>query len=59
MLFGRFHLVGRKERRVLELISDQFGLVAKAVQELEPLLEAAKGGDIVDSQSGSLGRMLP
>lgn len=44
-LFGRFHLVGRKERLVLELISDHFGLVAKAVQELEPLLEAAKGGD--------------
>ena len=44
-LFGRFHLVRRKERRVLELISDHFDLVAKAVQELEPLLEAAKSGD--------------
>ncbi|MGA8856249.1 MAG: DUF47 family protein [Candidatus Bathyarchaeia archaeon] len=44
-MFGRFHLVRRKERRVLELISDHFDLVAKAVQELEPLLEAAKGGD--------------
>lgn len=44
-LFGRFHLVRRKERRVLQLISDHFELVARAVQELEPLLGAAKCGD--------------
>jgi predicted phosphate transport protein (TIGR00153 family) len=44
-LFGQFHLVGRKEKRVLELILDHFGLVAKAVKELEALLEAAKNGD--------------
>jgi predicted phosphate transport protein (TIGR00153 family) len=44
-LFGQFHLVGRKERRVLELVSDHFALVANAVKELEPLLEAAKGGN--------------
>lgn len=44
-LFGRFQLVGRKERRVLELISDHFGAVVKTVQQLDSLLEAAKAGD--------------
>jgi predicted phosphate transport protein (TIGR00153 family) len=44
-LFGHFRLVGRKERRVLTLISDHLEIVEKAVQGLEPLLEAAKGGD--------------
>lgn len=34
--------MGRKERRVLELISDHFGIVVKTVQQLEPLLEAAR-----------------
>lgn len=44
-LLGRFQLVGRKERRVLELISDHFRTVVKTVQQLEPLLESAKAGD--------------
>lgn len=42
---GRFHLVGRKERRVLDLISDHFGVVVKTVQQLDPLFESARNGD--------------
>lgn len=45
LLFGRFHLVGRKERRVLNLISDHLIIVVKTVQQLEPLFEYAKTGD--------------
>ncbi len=44
-LLGRFHLVGGKERRVLELISDHFDIVLKTVQQLEALFESAKTGD--------------
>jgi len=44
-LFGHFQLVGRKERRVLNLISDHLGMVAKTVQQLEQLFEYAKTGD--------------
>lgn len=44
-LHGRFHLVGRKERRVLDLISDHFGVVVRTVQQLESVLESAKTGD--------------
>lgn len=44
-LFGHFHLVGRKERRVLNLISDHLIMVVKTVQQLEPLFEYAKTGD--------------
>jgi len=44
-LLGRFHLVGRKERRVLDLISDHFGVVVRTVQQLESVLESAKTGD--------------
>jgi len=44
-LLGKFRLVGRKERQVLELISDHFGIVVKTVQQLKPLLESAKAGD--------------
>lgn len=44
-LLGRFQLVGRKERRVLELISDHFRIVVRTVQQLESLLDAAKSGD--------------
>jgi len=43
-LLGRFQLIGRKERRVLELITEHFNAVTKAVQQLESVLEAAKGG---------------
>ena len=41
-LLGRFHLVGRKERRVLDLISDHFGVVVRTVQLLESVLESLK-----------------
>jgi predicted phosphate transport protein (TIGR00153 family) len=44
-LFGHFQLVGRKERRVLNLISDHLNIVIKTVQQLEPLFEYAKQGD--------------
>jgi len=44
-LFRRFRLVGRKERRVLELISDHLEIVDKTIQGLALLLEAAKSGD--------------
>ena len=44
-LLGRFHLVGRKERRVLDLISDHFGVVVRTVQLLESVLGSAKTGD--------------
>jgi len=43
--FGRFQLVGRKERRVLELVSDHFHLVVRTVEQLGPLLESARNGD--------------
>jgi len=42
---GRFRLVGRKERRVLDLISDHFDVVVRTVEQLESLLESAKAGD--------------
>jgi len=42
---GRFKLIGTKERRVLDLISDHFGVVVRTVQQLKPILEAAKVGD--------------
>ncbi|OFX17810.1 hypothetical protein A3K71_04970 [archaeon RBG_16_50_20] len=38
-------MVGRKERRVLDLISDHFGVVVRTVQLLESVLESAKTGD--------------
>lgn len=44
-ILGRFHLMGRKERRVLELISDHFTIVVKTVQQLDSVLQAAKSGD--------------
>lgn len=42
---GRFRLVGRKERRVLDLISDHFDVVVRTVEQLESVLESAKAGD--------------
>lgn len=44
-ILGRFHLVGGKERKVLELISDHFQVVVRTVQQLQSLLESAKTGD--------------
>ena len=44
-ILGRFQLVGRKERRVLELISDHFEIVLKTVQKLDSVLQAARSGD--------------
>ena len=43
-LLGSFRLVGRKERRVLDLISDHFDVVVRAVEQLQSVLEAAKTG---------------
>lgn len=44
-LLGRFQLVGRKERRVLDLMSDHFDAVLRTVEQLESVLESAKTGD--------------
>ena len=44
-ILGRFQLVGRKERRVLDLISDHFAVVVRAVRQLEAVFESAKSGD--------------
>ena len=44
-LFGSFLLAGKKERRVLDLISQHFSLVVDTVNQLQPLFEAAKAGD--------------
>jgi predicted phosphate transport protein (TIGR00153 family) len=43
-LLGSFRLVGRKERRVLDLISDHFDVVIRTVEQLQAVLEAAKIG---------------
>ena len=43
--FGHFQLVGRKERRVLNLISDHLDMVAKTVQQLAQQFEYAKDGN--------------
>lgn len=44
-LLGRFQLLGKKERRVLDLISDHFGVVVKTVQQLDGVLESARAGN--------------
>jgi predicted phosphate transport protein (TIGR00153 family) len=44
-LLGRFQLVGRKEKRVLSLISDHLAMVIDTVQQLKPLFEHAKNGE--------------
>jgi predicted phosphate transport protein (TIGR00153 family) len=44
-LFGRFQLVGRKEKRVLGLISDHLAMVVDTVEQLKPLFEHAKIGE--------------
>lgn len=44
-LLGRFRLVGRKERRLLDLISDHFDVVVRTVEQLESVLESAKTGN--------------
>jgi predicted phosphate transport protein (TIGR00153 family) len=43
-LLGSFRLVGRKERRVLDLISDHFDVVIRTVEQLQAVLESAKTG---------------
>jgi predicted phosphate transport protein (TIGR00153 family) len=43
-ILGSFRLVGRKERRVLDLISDHFNAVVRTVEHLQSVLEAAKAG---------------
>jgi predicted phosphate transport protein (TIGR00153 family) len=42
---GRFRLIGRKERRVLDLISDHFDLVVRTVEQLQHVVESAKAGN--------------
>ena len=44
-ILGHFHLVGRKERRVLQLVMDHYDLVMQTVHQLESLLESARVGD--------------
>jgi len=44
-LLGRFQLVGRKEKRLLELISDHFRIVVRSVQQLGLVLESARNGN--------------
>jgi predicted phosphate transport protein (TIGR00153 family) len=44
-LLGRFRLVGRKERRVLDLISDHFDVVVRTVEQLQSVVDSAKAGD--------------
>ena len=44
-LFGSFLLGGKKERRVLDLITEHFSLVVETVNQLIPLFDAAKTGD--------------
>jgi len=47
-LLGNFLLAGRKERRVLSLISDHFNIVIQTVNALQAVLDAAKTGDWVE-----------
>jgi predicted phosphate transport protein (TIGR00153 family) len=44
-LLGRFRLVGRKERRVLDLISDHYDVVVRTVEQLQSVVDSAKAGD--------------
>jgi len=44
-LFGSFLLAGKKERRLLDLISQHFSLVVDTVNQLQPLFDVAKAGD--------------
>ena len=44
-LFGSFLLGGKKDRRVLDLITEHFSLVVETVNQLQPLFEAGKTGD--------------
>lgn len=44
-ILGHFHLVGRKERRVLQLVMDHYDLVMQTVHQLELLLESARAGN--------------
>ena len=41
---GSFRLVGRKERRVLDLVSDHLDVVIRTVEQLESVLQAARNG---------------
>lgn len=44
-LLGGFRLVGRKERRLLDLVADHLDVVVRTVEQLESVLESAKTGD--------------
>jgi predicted phosphate transport protein (TIGR00153 family) len=41
---GSFRLLSRKERRVLDLVSDHLNVVVRTVEQLEPVLQAARTG---------------
>lgn len=44
-ILGHFHFVGRKERHVIQLITEHFSLIMQTVQELESLLTSARAGN--------------
>ena len=44
-LLKGFRLVGRKERRLLDLVADHLNVVVRTVEQLESVLESAKTGD--------------
>ena len=58
-LFGRFHLVGRKERRILDLLTNHFHTVTQTIQRLEPLIESAKTGhwELVEGISDEISQL--
>lgn len=58
-ILGRFHLVGRKERRVLELVTSHFHTVVMTIQRLERLIESAKTGhwELVEGISDEISQL--
>jgi len=56
---GSFRLVGRKERRVLDLVSDHLDVVIRTVEQLESVLQAARNGqwNIVEETSNRVAEL--
>lgn len=56
---GSFRLVGRKERRVLDLVSDHLDVVIRTVEQLESVLQAARNGqwDIVEEMTNKVAEL--
>ena len=56
---GSFRLVGRKERRVLDLVSDHLNVVIRTVEQLESVLQAAKNGrwNIVEENTNKVAEL--